>query len=86
MIRDLLTAMSRSRPDRRRQRRFVPEPPGPCRLEARLDLVRVALAAPVAIGDGPGSLPVSPVAPPAPDPTAPMPLPPADPPGPFVPD
>jgi hypothetical protein len=81
MIRDLLTAMSGGRPDPRRRRRFLPEPLGTCGLEARLDLVGVALAAPLAIGDDPAPLP-----PPAPAPTGPMPLPPTDPPGPFVPD
>jgi hypothetical protein len=81
MIRDLLTALYRGRPDPRRRRRFVPEPPGTCRLEARLDLVGVALTAPAAIVAAPApiSLPTSPT------PTGPMPSPPT-PPGPLVPD
>jgi hypothetical protein len=83
MIRDLLTALYRGRPDPRRRRRFVPVPPGTCRLEARLDLVGVALTAPAAIVAAPAPLP--PPAP-APAPTGPMPLPPTDPPGPSVPD
>jgi hypothetical protein len=81
MIRNLLTALYRGRPDPRRRRRFVPEPPGTCGLEARLDLVGIALAAPVAIGVGPALISL----PPPPTPTGPMPSPPT-PPGPLVPD
>jgi hypothetical protein len=81
MIRNLLTALYRGRPDPRRRRRFVPEPPGTCRLEARLDLVGVALTAPAAIVAAPALISL----PPPPTPTGPIPLPPA-PPGPLVPD
>jgi hypothetical protein len=80
MIKNLLTALYRGRPDPRRRRRFVPEPPGTCQLEARLHLTAVALTAPLAIAVAPALISLPP-----PPPTGPMPLPPT-PPGPLVPD